>query len=287
MAANGSNRKPATAWKGMLSFGLLTIPVKAYTGAREERISFNQICRAHHQRVKCPTVCPGVQSLLPEEVVPEHAIENKAEELLKGYEVSKGHFIYIDPKEIEALEPESGHNLEITEFLDESQVDPLWYEKSYYLAPEEGGHKPYHLLRTAMRETQRVGIAKVVMYGSEHVVLLRAYEDGMLLHTLYWESEIRQISFPELESDLNAKEIEVAKQMIGMLSTDEDGNPLSWNPSQFKDEYTSRLRQLIDAKVAGTEMEPIPEPPKKAPQVDIMSALMASMEQARAKKKAA
>jgi DNA end-binding protein Ku len=265
------SKQPTAAWKGTLAFGLISFPVRALTGAREEKISFNQICPEHHCRIKKPTICPG-------NGVP-HTPEG---ELLKGFEHKKNEFIYVTKQELEALVPETSKTMQIIKFVKAAEVDAVYFDSSYLLCPDEGGAEPFRLVRLAMEKEGWMALAKLVMHGSEHLIALQPYRDGaLLMHTLYWASEVREIDIPQPEvTAADEAQLSVCSQLIGMLAG-------KFDPEEFTDERSAKVRELIAAKVAGG---PIPEaaaPPKKAPTMDMMAALQQSLAAMKAQRAAA
>jgi DNA end-binding protein Ku len=263
-----ANKKPTTAWQGALSFGLITFPVRAFTGAREEKISFNQICPEHKCRIKMPITCPG-------NGVP-HAIENRAT-LLKGYEHSKDEFVYVTKEEIERSAPETSKSMEIIQFVKASEVPAIYLDASYLLCPGEGAGDPFRLVRAAMERGGWMGLAKLTMHGSEQLVGLQPYRDGaMLMHTLFYANEVRQVEFDQPEGEANPAMLAICGQLIETLAG-------SFDPTQFKDERSEKVRALLAARVAGQDVPTAAEPPKKAPVMDMMAALAASLAAAQAR----
>lgn len=266
-------KKPTTAWQGALSFGLITFPVRAYTGAREDKISFNQICPEHKCRIKMPIVCPGGAGGI------QH--QPAKGELLKGYEHRKDQYVYVTKEEIETHAPETSKSMEIIKFVKAAEVPAIYLDASYLLCPGEGGDEPFRLVRAAMEQGQWMGLAKLTMHGSEHLVGLQAYRDGaMLMHTLYYASEVREVEFTQPEGAANPAMLTICGQLIDALAG-------SFKPEEFTDERTVRVRELLDAKINGTEPASAAAPPKKPPVTDIMDALKESLEKARAARAAA
>jgi DNA end-binding protein Ku len=252
----------STVWKGHLTFGLVSFPVRLYSAARGVTISFNQLHGADHSRIKQVIFCQAEDKPVPRT------------ELVKGYEYEKDRYVEIDDEDIRKVAPKTAKVMEIQEFVKADQVDPVFLEASYYMAPDEGGEKPYALLFEALRQSQYYGIAKVAMHNREHVVVLRPAKRGILLHTMYYVDEIRQVD--EFRTDTNLvreKELELAKTLIGALAED-------FEPEKYHDTYRDNLQKMIEAKVQGHKIVETPSP-HVAPVVDIMEALRRSLAEKR------
>ena len=197
----------STVWKGHLTFGLVSFPVRLYSAARGVTISFNLLHAADHSRIKQVIFCQAEDKPVPRT------------ELVKGYEYEKDRYVEIDEEDIKKVAPKTAKVMEIQEFVKADQVDPVFLEASYYMAPDEGGEKPYALLFEALRQSQYYGIAKVTMHNREHVVVLRPAKRGILLHTMYYVDEIRQVDEFRTDTGLvREKELELAKTLIGSLA---------------------------------------------------------------------
>jgi DNA end-binding protein Ku len=250
----------AASWKGFLSFGLITIPIRLSPAARTERISFNQLHKVCHTRIKQPLYCPVCQRNV------------ERNEIEKGYEYEKDQYLLFSEDEIKAMEPDSSQTMEILEFVKMNEVDPLYFDASYYVAPEDVGVRAYHLLVEAMLESGYAGIAKVTMYGRENIVIIRAQKNGLTLHTMFYTNEIRQPAEMGSASDKSAikdQERTLAKQLIQNLA-----NP--FEPAKYQDSYQENLRNMIDAKAKGQKITAVPRA-SKAPVVDLMEALKKSL----------
>jgi DNA end-binding protein Ku len=249
-------------WKGQLQFGLVSLPVRLYSAARDETISFNQLHATDHSRIKQVIYCQAEDKPVPRN------------ELVKGYEYEKDHYVVIEDEDLQNAAPKTAKVMEIQEFVKADQVDPVFLDSSYYMAPEEGGEKPYALLFEALRQSQYYGVAKVSMHNREHVVILRPARKGLLLHTMYYVDEIRQVEeFRTDTSLIKERELELAKTLISALAED-------FQPEKYQDSYRENIRQMIDAKVAGRKVVEPPEP-KIAPVIDIMEALKRSLSERR------
>jgi DNA end-binding protein Ku len=250
---------PASVWTGYLTFGLISMPVRLFSGARGEHVSFHMLHREDLSRVKQQLYCP----------VDEKVIERS--DTVKGYEYRKGEYVVIEPEEIKKIEPRTAKAMEILEFVNADEVDPLYFESSYYLAPEEAGRRPYALLARAMKDTNYVAIAKLTMHNREYTVFLRPYEEGLMLHTMYYEDEVRRMeSFGTEGVELKEAEVKVAHQLIEALAADFD-------PSKYHDTFQENLKKLIEARLEGREVTEIEKPKKMEPVVDLMAALKQSL----------
>jgi DNA end-binding protein Ku len=257
---------PRAMWKGAISFGLVTIPVAVYPVTEEKGLKFNQLHDEDGGRIRYKRVCEKDG----EEVTFEH--------IVKGYEVEKDRYVVLTDEDLNAVPVESSRAIDIHRFVDLDDIDPVMFKKSYYLVPEETGAKAYALLREAMADDGRVGIAKVSFRDKEHLAALRFKDDAFVLETMYWPDEIREADFGgvDVSAKIRGQELEMAKQLIESLSGD-------WNPEEYSDEYREALLQIVEAKLNGQEIEVVaPEPTAKV--VDLMEALKASV--AAAKKEA-
>jgi DNA end-binding protein Ku len=249
----------STVWKGHLTFGLVSLPVKLFSAARSETVSFNQLHAADHSRVKQVLYCQ----------TEDKPVERK--DLVKGYEYEKGKYVVIDEEDVKKAAPPSSRTMEILEFVKSDQVDPVYYESSYYMAPDEAGEKPYALLFEALRRTGYVGIAKVAMHNREHIVILRPGKRGITLHTMYYEDEVRKVEEFRTDAGLvKDKELELATTLITSLAAE-------FEPIKYKDEYRENLMSMIRAKVEGKQVVEAPQSQELAPVIDIMEALKASL----------
>jgi DNA end-binding protein Ku len=260
---------PSSVWSGHLTFGLISMPVRLFSGARSSGISFNMLHRPDKQRVKQQYICPA------ENIVVER------NEIVKGYEFRKDEYIVIEPDEIKRIEPTTAKTMEILEFVKATDVDPVYFESSYYMMPEEAGRRPYALLTKALEESQYVAIAKITMHNREYTVFLRPHEGGLMLHTMYYSDEVRKVEgFGAPDVELKEAEVKVAHQLIEALAD-------KWDPEKYKDTFQENLKKLIEAKLEGGEVVAMEKPKKLAPVVDLMSALKQSLAQMEGKKKPA
>jgi DNA end-binding protein Ku len=257
---------PRAMWKGAISFGLVTIPVAVYPATEEKTLRFNQLHDEDGGRIRYKRVCEKDG----EEVTFEH--------IVKGYEVEKDRYVVLTDEDLNAIPVESSRAIDIHRFVDLEEIDPVMFKKSYYLVPEETGAKAYALLREAMADDGRVGIAKVSFRDKEHLAALRFKDEAFVLETMYWPDEIREADFGgvDVSAKVRGQELEMAKQLIESLSGE-------WNPEEYSDEYREAMLQIVEAKLNGQEIEVVaPEPTAKV--VDLMEALKASV--AAAKKEA-
>lgn len=249
----------ASLWTGYLTFGLISMPVRLFSGARGERVSFNMLHRDDNSRVKQVLYC----------VEEDKPIERS--EVVKGYEFRKGEYVVIEPEEIKKIEPRTAKAMEILEFVKAEDVDPVYFESSYYLMPEEAGRRPYALLQKALEDSGYFGIAKLTMHNREYTVILRPKEGGIMLHTMYYQNEIREVEgFGKLEVEPKAAEVKIAHQLIEALAAD-------WDPEKYKDEFQENVKKLIKAHMEGKQVPEVEKPKKMAPVVDLMAALKQSL----------
>jgi DNA end-binding protein Ku len=247
-------------WKGAISFGLVTIPVSVYPATEEKSLKFNQLHDDDMGRIRYKRVC----EIDGEEVSYEH--------IVKGYEIEKDRYVVLTDEDFDAVPVESSRTIDIQQFVDLEEIDPILYKKSYYLVPEETGAKAYALLRRALAEEGKVGIAKVSFRDKEHLSALRFDGDVFVLETMFWPDEIRAAEFDTVHEDgkIRDQEIEMAKALIDNLSE-------PWNPEAYRDEYREALIDVVEKKAAGEEIEAAPEA-APARVVDLMEALKASVE---------
>jgi DNA end-binding protein Ku len=257
----------ASVWSGYLTFGLISMPVRLFSGARGERVSFHMLHRDDLTRIKQQLYCPNDNRVV------------ERSEIVKGYEYRKGEYVVIEPEEIKKIEPKTAKAMEILEFVKADDVDPIYFESSYYLVAEEAGKRPYALLAKALEQTNYVAIAKLTMHNREYTVFLRPYESGMMLHTMYYSDEVREMeNFGTEGIELKDAEVKIAHQLIEALAADFD-------PEKYHDEFQENLKKLIKARLEGQDVIPIDKPKKPAPVVDLMSALKQSLAQMGSEKK--
>jgi DNA end-binding protein Ku len=256
-----------TVWKGFLSFGLLSIPVRLYSAARSERIGLNQLHSVCKSRIKMPLFCP----------VCDRKVERQ--EIVKGYEYDKDQYVLFEENELDEIEPDSSRTMEILEFVKLDEIDPLYFDASYYMTPEPEGKKAYYLLQNALQDSNYSAIAKLTMHQREHTVIIRPHKgdgkSGLTLHTMFYPSEIRQVSEYGTNDkvEVNSAEKKLATQLIENLAA-------NFQPDKYRDDYQESLKALISAKQQGKQVAPVMHP-TRAPVIDLMDALKKSLEQKR------
>jgi DNA end-binding protein Ku len=253
---------PRSIWSGAISFGLVNVPVKLFSAVSRKSVRFHQLHDKDGVRIQQKRVCPADGE--------EVAYDN----IVKGYEISPDRYVVIEPEELEALDPKRTRAIEIQEFVDLEEIDPIYFDHPYYLAPDKGAAKPYRLLLPAMQETNKVAIARVVIRQKENLVAIRATAGVMTMATMVFHDEVvSPDTLDEIPDDDEAtvsdREVEMAQQLIGSLTA-------PFEPEKYHDEYRERVLELIEAKAAGEELvvQPVEEP-QKVP--DLMAALEQSL----------
>jgi DNA end-binding protein Ku len=259
----------STVWKGYITFGLISIPIRLFAAARSQHVSFHQVHAECNTRIKQQLYCPTCERVVPRS------------ELVKGYEVDKTHFVQVTDEEMKKIEPRSSDTMEISEFVKISDIDPLYYESSYYAVPEDPGRKAYHLLLETMEKAGYAALAKVGMHRREYIVVIRPRENGLTLHTMYYPDEVRKVPEYGAKDNVQIKpqEIELAEQLVKKLAA-------PFHPERYEDEYKKRVLELVEAKTEGKQVEGEPKR-RMAPVIDLMQALQKSLGEAAAKKKPA
>ena|SRR6185312_6458097 len=258
----------SSVWSGYLTFGLISMPVRLFSGARSSAISFNMLHRDDLKRVKQQYVCPAEDNKVVER-----------SEIVKGYEFRKDEYVVIEPEEIKKIEPKTAKTMEILEFVKSTDVDPVYFESSYYMLPEEAGRRPYALLTKALEESEYVAIAKLTMHNREYTVFLRPRDGGLMLHTMYYADEVREVEgFGAPDVELKDSEVKIAHQLIDALAAE-------WEPEKYHDEFQENLKKLIETKLEGGKIAEVEKPKKLAPVVDLMAALKQSLAEMEGKKK--
>jgi len=248
----------STVWKGHLTFGLISMPIRMFAAARGERISFNQLHNVCHSRLKQPLFCP----------VCNRNVERS--EIVKGYEYEKDQYVLFNEEELDKIEPTSAHVMEILEFVKLDEMDPLYFDSSYFLSPEEAGIKAYKLLMDAMKESLHGAIAKLTMHQREHIVIIRPGSRGMTLHTMFYSNEIRAAeSVPTDKVEVKQPERKLALQLIESLAA-------PFEPQKYRDQYQENVKAMIAAKLKGQQVTEVAQP-HMAPVIDLMEALKRSL----------
>lgn len=256
----------STIWKGHLSFGLVSLPLRLYAAARSERVELHQLHKTCRTRLRRPLFCPTCNRIVEQS------------EVAKGYEYEKGQYLIVDDKEMKKLIPEAGGAMEIREFVPEAEIDPLYYDASYFAVPEKPGQKAYQLLVKAIEESGQAALAKVVMHQREYLVAIRARDRGLTLHTLFFTSEVRAApEYGHPRADVGREELKLAKELIAKMST-------HFRPEKYHDEYQAKLKQLLSAKSKGKKA-PETRKRKLAPVIDMMDALKKSLPRTASRKK--
>jgi DNA end-binding protein Ku len=246
-------------WKGSITFGLVSIPIRLYAAARSRRIALHQLHSTCHTRLKQPLFCPTCNRFV------------ERSEVIKGYEYEKGQYVLVEPEEIKKITPASGQTMDMLAFVDESQVDPIYFDSSFLAVPEPAGAKAYRLLTKALQDTNRMGVAKLTMHQREYTVFVRPRKQGLTLHAMFYTNEIAIVAEYGKHDDakLNPQEIKLAEQLVQTLAAD-------FNPKQYRDEFQERLNALIEAKSRGRAIAAAPKP-APAHVIDIMEALKRSL----------
>ena len=245
-----------------VSFGLVSIPVKLFSATEASKtISFNMLHKACGSRVKQQYICIKEEVIVPRE------------EMVKGYEFAKDQYVMFTAEELKAMEEVGTHTADITEFVPLDSVDPVYFDKAYYLAPDKGGAKPYALLAAALRESNKCALGRWAARGKQYIVMLRPVEDGIVMQQLLNAEEVRSIKDIEIpETEVKPQELKLAQMLIEQQSAE------TFDPSQYKDTVTARIEAAIEKKVQGQEIT-LAEPEEKGAQViDLMEALRASLE---------
>jgi DNA end-binding protein Ku len=249
----------ASVWKGYLTFGLVSIPIRLFSAARSERIGLNQLHKVCNSRIRMPLFCPTCNRMV------------ERSEIVKGYEYEKDQYVLFSEEELEKIEPDSARTMEILEFVKVEEIDPLYFDASYYVTPEDEGKKAYDLLLKAMEDSGYAAIAKLSMHQREHIVVIRPRANGMTLHTMFYANEIRSVAEYDRTDKAEPKEQEkkLAMQLIESLAT-------RFEPEKYRDEYQESMRAMIQAKQQGQDVAEAAHP-KLAPVIDLMEALKKSL----------
>jgi DNA end-binding protein Ku len=248
----------STVWKGFISFGLVSIPVRLLSAARAETVHFHMLHKKDQSRVKEVWYC----------VEENKPIERS--DIEKGYEVSKGKYVVVGDDELKKIAPTTATTMEVLQFVDSDEVDPIYFESSYYVAPDGATAKPYALFLAALTDTKQDAIAKIAMHNREHVVLIRPSDGGLVLHTIYYPDELHQTHRGEApKTKYSAKELELARNLVAQLKG-------AFKPQEFKDTYRENVERLIAQKQKGEKVTAVKQP-AKAPVIDLMEALKRSL----------
>jgi len=256
---------------GIVSFGLVAVPVKLYSATSSKSLSFNMLHKKDRARLKQQYICSA-----DGEVV-------ERDDTVRGYEYAKGEYAVLSDDEIKALEQKSDQSIEIEEFVPIEKVDPTYFDKAYLLGPDKGGHKPYRLLSAAMRESGKCAVAKFSTRGKQQLVLVRQAAEGLVLHTLFYDDEVRSFADVDLGDEVATKptEVQLAVQLIEQLATDR------FDASKYEDEYRKAALAIIERKIEGKEVVSLPAAPARAQVIDLMDALKQSLAAQKVKRPAA
>ena len=259
-------------WKGTISFGLVNIPIALGVATQRSDPKFRTLDAETNQPIRQQMV-----SAARDDAVVERT------ETVKGYEVGKGQFVVVTDEELESVAVERRRTIDIVSFIDIEEVDPVYYDRTYYVAPQEAANKPYTLLLEALRQTGKAAVGKLVLSSKEHLVLLRPSGDALAIELLFYPEDVRISTREEIEDVVHdtkvaKQELEMAKQLVESLSREFD-------PSEFENEHKRDLMALIEKKLAGEEIEVAPEPEQREPVPDLMAALQASLDQAKGDKR--
>ncbi|NLA57903.1 MAG: Ku protein [Firmicutes bacterium] len=249
-------------WNGSISFGLVNIPVKLYAATASEDIKFNYLHSICHTPIKYQKTCPRCAKAVTED------------EIVKGYQFQKSQYVIMDEADFEAIAPEKTRSIDILDFVELDSIDPVYFQRTYFLEPTETGGKAYHLLKRAMKEKNKIAIAKVVIRSREYLAAVRVYGSGLALETMHYASEIRaidQLTQVGAEPEINERELEMAMLIIDNLTT-------TFEPEKYRNEYREMLKTVIEQKVAGKEVAPAGPPPTAGKVIDLMAALEASVQ---------
>jgi DNA end-binding protein Ku len=248
-----------SVWTGTISFGLVSIPVKLFSATASHDISFNLLHADCKGRINLQNYCPQC----------ERVVERS--ELVKGYQYEKEQYAIVSEEDIKTVKPESSSILDIIRFTDVGKVDPIYYDKTYYVGPDKGSEKPFALLAQAMEETKRAAIGKMVMRNHEYLVLVRPAMEGLVAHFMLYKDEIRENENKvNRDLELRSKELDLAVQLVENLSE-------AFDPDDYKDDYVVKLEEMLEAKIHGRKLTVV-KPSAKPKVVDLMEALQKSVQ---------
>jgi DNA end-binding protein Ku len=256
---------PSAIWSGTISFGLVTVPVKLVSAVRSKDVRFNQLEEGTGARIRYRRVSEATGEEVPNE------------RIVKGSEIAPGQYVVVEPEELDNLAPKASHTIDIQDFVELGQIDPIYFEQPYYLVPDRGAAKPYRLLLDAMKDLEKVALGKIVLRAKEHLVAIRPLDGALCIETMRYADEVIPVEslegLPGEEVKPTQRELDMARQLIEALAAD-------FEPEQYHDEYREELLELIEKKAAGEEIvaEPMVEEPAKV--VDLMAALEASLARA-------
>jgi DNA end-binding protein Ku len=260
---------PRSMWKGVITFGMVSIPVRLYVATDSQGISFRQLCSEHMSPIKYKRWCADG----------DHEVSYG--DIVKGYEVSPDNYVVIEDNDLDNLPLPTAHAIEITEFVERNEINGgLYFKSAYYMEPEDVGKKPYALLKQALEETKKVAVAKIAFRDREHLAALSPLDGHMLMNTLHWPDEIRPVEGIRGVDDgvkISDRELQMAKTLVESLSD-------TFDPERFQDNYKEALMKVVEAKIQGQETVTAPEPDTAPKVMDLMEALKASVEAAKKSK---
>ncbi len=251
----------AAAHKSVISFGLVAIPVSMYTAAKDNDIHFNQLHKEDLKRIRYKKICTHCGK------------EVTSDDIVKGYEYDKNHYVVVTDEEIEKIKTEKEKTVQILHFAQLNQISPVYYDKTYHVVPEPGGEKAFELLRSALNAEQKIAVGKTVLGTRDTLMAIIPEEEGMLISTMFYKDDIKELSKSYSKPELSEPELAMAKTLINSMDT-------PFNPSEYADQYQVKLRKLIEAKIAGREIITA-EPENRDNIISLMDALKASIEQSR------
>jgi DNA end-binding protein Ku len=252
---------PRAIWSGAISFGLVNVPIKLFTATSQKDVRFHQLHDKDGARIQQKRVCSKDGEEVP------------LESIVKGYEVSRDRYVVITPEELESLDPKASRTVDIQEFVDLDEIDPVYFDATYYMVPDKGAAKAYALLLEAMRASKKVAIARVVLRQKQHLVALRPLNNALSMETMLYHDEV--VGTDTLEGlpddvEVTDRELKMAQQLIDSLAD-------AFKPERYRDDYRERVLDMIERKAEGQELVVAEEEPEQAPVVDLMAALEASL----------
>ncbi|MCM3599953.1 Ku protein [Robertmurraya korlensis] len=257
-----------TIWKGSISFGLVNIPIKLHSATEDKDIKLRTLHKKCHSPIKYEKTCP----VCDEEV--------KQEEIVRAFEYTKGKFVILEDEDFNKLKKENEEKaVEIIDFVKMEEIDPIYYDRSYYMSPSDGGGKAYSLLRKALQESEKVGLAKIIIRSKEQMAVIRVYENSLVMETIHFPDEVRSAAdVPNVpaEDKVTEKELDTAIMLIDQLTT-------TFNPEKYTDDYRTALMELIESKRSGKEIVTPVEKEQKSNVTDLMAALQASIDKTKPK----
>ncbi|MFD2617124.1 non-homologous end joining protein Ku [Terrilactibacillus laevilacticus] len=258
-----------TMWKGSIRFGLVHIPIKLYAATEEKGVKFRLLHQKCSTPIKYSRVCPHCD------------VEVSNDDIVKGYEYEPGQFITLEQSELDSLKGDVVRAVEILDFVNLHDIDPIYFNKSYFIGPNDNGEKAYALLKQALQDTEKIGMAMITLHSKQHLAIVRPYEQGLLLETIYYPDEVRSVAdVPNIHSlgEINSKELKTAIQFIDQLT-------VPFDPAAYQDDYRDKVMGLIEEKSAGKQGVTKPKTKEKTNMVDLLSALEASIAETKPKAK--